>query len=170
MCYNKGNRGGEANELKIGIDRKTAKRFALFHLIPLACAALFPLYRHLVGLLPRNMTGCILHDWLFLYCPLCGGTRAVAALLRLNFAAAFHANAYVTLLAVVVLIHYVVAWVRLLRGGTVLFRFLAWEWIAAAVLLLVYGVLRNVVMVRFGYDPLGDLGAFWNGIRKTCSY
>ena len=65
-------------------------------------------------------------------------------------------------------LHYIVAWVRLLRGRTVLFRFLAWEWIAAAVLLLVYGVLRNVAMIRLGYDPLGDLGAFWNGIRKTC--
>ncbi len=156
--------------MKNRIDRKTAKRFALFHLIPLACAALFPLYRRLVGLLPQNMTGCILHDWLFLYCPLCGGTRAAEALLRLNFAAAFRANAYVTLLAVAALVHYIVAWVRLLRGGTVLFRFLAWEWIAAAVLLLVYGVLRNVVMIRFGRDPLGDLGAFWNGIRGTCSY
>lgn len=156
--------------MKNRIDRKTAKRFALFHLIPLTCAALFPLYRYLIGLLPERMTGCVLHDWLFLYCPLCGGTRAVEALLRLNFAAAFHANAYVALLAVVALAHYIVAWVRLLHGRTVLFRFLAWEWIAAAVLLLVYGVLRNVAMIRLGYDPLGDLGAFWNGIRKTCSY
>ena len=99
--------------MKKRIDRKTAKRFALFHLIPLTCAALFPLYRYLIGLLPKRMTGCVLHDWLFLYCPLCGGTRAVEALLRLNFAAAFHANAYVVLLAVVALAHYIVAWVRL---------------------------------------------------------
>lgn len=156
--------------MKNRIDRKAAKRFALFHLLALACAALFPLYRHLVGLLPQNMTGCILHDWLFLYCPLCGGTRAVTMLLRLNFAAAFRANAYVTLLAVAALVHYIVAWVRLLRGGTALFRFLAWEWIAAGVLLLVYGVLRNLLMVRFGCDPLGDLGSFWDEIRLTCSY
>lgn len=156
--------------MKIRTDRKTAKKFALFHLIPLLCIVLFPLYRYLVGLLPQNMTGCVLHDRLFLYCPLCGGTRAVAALLKMNFVAAFHANAYVTALAVVAAVHYIVAWVRLLRGGTVLFRFLAWEWITVGVLLLLWGVLRNLLMIRVGYDPLGDLGAFWNGIRLTCSY
>lgn len=156
--------------MKIRVDRNTAKKFAFFHLILAFCAALFPLYRHLVGLLPQNMTGCILHDRLFLYCPLCGGTRAVAALLKMNVVSAFHANAYVTVLAVVAVVHYIVAWVRFLRGRTVLFRFLAWEWIAAGVLLIVWGILRNLLMIRVGYDPLGDLGAFWNGIRQTCSY
>lgn len=152
------------------IDGRTAKRFARFHLIPAACAGLFPLYRCLVGLLPQNITGCILHDWFFLYCPLCGGTRAVSALLRMQIAEAFRANAFVTLLAAVVLVHYILAWVRLLRGKTVLFRFLAWEWIAAGVLFLLWGVVRNVLMIRLGLDPLGDLGAFWNGIRQTGLY
>ena len=51
-----------------GPNKRTALRFAGVHLVLAACAALFPLYRYLVGLLPRNMTGCILHDWFFLYC------------------------------------------------------------------------------------------------------
>lgn len=153
-----------------GPNKRTALRFAGVHLVLAACAALFPLYRYLVGLLPRNMTGCILHDWFFLYCPLCGGTRAVSALLRLRFAAAFHANAYVVLLAGVALAHYILAWVRLLRGEQKLFRFLAWEWIAVGVLLVVWGVVRNLLMVYVGYDPLGDLGVFWNGIRQTGLY
>lgn len=149
---------------------RTAKQFALFHLIPAACVGLFPLYRYVVGLLPRNMTGCILHDWAFLYCPFCGGTRAVSALLQFRIVDAFRANAYVTLLAVVALVHYILAWVRLLRGETVLFRFLAWEWIAAGVLLLLWGIVRNVLMLRLGFDPLGDLGALWNGLRQTGLY
>ena len=153
-----------------GPNKRTALRFAGVHLVLAACAALFPLYRYLVGLLPRNMTGCILHDWFFLYCPLCGGTRAVSALLRLRFAAALHANAYVVLLAGVALAHYILAWVRLLRGEQKLFRFLAWEWIAVGVLLVVWGVVRNLLMVYVGYDPLGDLGVFWNGIRQTGLY
>lgn len=153
-----------------GPNKRTALRFAGVHLVLAACAALFPLYRYLVGLLPRNMTGCILHDWFFLYCPLCGGTRAVSALLRLRFAAAFHANAYVVLLEGVALAHYILAWVRLLRGEQKLFRFLAWEWIAVGVLLVVWGVARNLLMVYVGYDPLGDLGVFWNGIRQTGLY
>ena len=66
--------------------------------------------------------------------------------------------------------HYILAWVRLLRGERKLFRFLAWEWIAVGVLLVVWGVARNLLMVYVGYDPLGDLGVFWNGIRQTGLY
>ena len=156
--------------MKIHPNRRAAVRFLLVHLLAAGAVGLFPLYRYAVGLLPRNMTGCILHDWCLLYCPLCGGTRAVSALFRFRFTEAFAANAYVTLLAAVVLVHYVVAWVRLLRGKERLFRFLPWEWIAAGVLLLLYGVGRNVLMIRFGIDPLGDLGYLWNGIAKTGLY
>lgn len=97
--------------MKIHPKRRAAVRFLLFHLLAAVAVGLFPLYRYAVGLLPRNMTGCILHDWCLLYCPLCGGTRAVSALFRFRFAEAFAANAYVTLLAAVVLVHVVVAWV-----------------------------------------------------------
>lgn len=151
-------------------NRRAVLRFACVHLGFAACAALFPLYRYLVGLLPRNMTGCILHDWLFLYCPLCGGTRAVSALLHFRISEAVCDNAYVVLLAAAALIHYILAWVRLLRGERRLFRFLAWEWIAAGVLLLAFGIGRNLLMICGGYDPLGDLGVFWNGIRQTGLY
>lgn len=156
--------------MKQKIDRRCVRKFVLFHVLLAACAALFPLYRYLVGLLPKDMTGCILHDWLFLYCPLCGGTRAVSYLLRFRFDRAFATNAYVALLAVVALIHYVLAWIRLLRGAHTLFRPRTWEWIAAGVLLLAFGVLRNVLMICAGVDPLGDLGGFWNGIAATCLY
>lgn len=152
------------------VDPAAARRLVLFHLALAVCAALFPLYRGLVALLPDRMTGCILHDRLFLYCPLCGGTRALAALLRLHFAEALRANAFVVLLAVLFLVHDVLAWVRLLRGHTVLFRFVAWEWIAVAVLFLVFGVLRDLLLIRFGLDPLGDLGAVWNGSARIGPY
>jgi hypothetical protein len=46
---------------------------------------------------------CPFHFFTHLLCPGCGGTRAVAELLHLHFAAAFHLNAVVTLLAPVVL-------------------------------------------------------------------
>lgn len=151
-------------------DPAAVRRLVLLHLALAACAALFPLYRNLVGLLPDRMTGCILHDRLLLYCPLCGGTRALAALLHLNFAEALRANAFVVLLAVLFFIHDVLAWVRLLRGKTVLFRFLAWEWIAVAVLFLIFGILRDLLLIRFGLDPLGDLGAVWNGNARIGPY
>lgn len=150
--------------------KRAIQRFILFHICVGACAALFPLFRFAVGLLPSNLTGCILHDWVFLYCPLCGGTRALADLLRFDLLQAVRDNAFVALVALVAVVHYVVAWVRLLRGQATLFRFLAWEWIAFGALLIAFGILRNVLMIRFGIDALGDLGAFWNGIRLTCLY
>lgn len=147
------------------IDRRAARRFAWLHVALAACVGLFFLYRGLVHLLPQRWTGCILHDWFFLYCPLCGGTRAVEAILQLRLDLAFRANAYVTVLTLIALGHYLAAWVRLLRGKARLFRFYPWEWIAMGVLLLVFGVLRNALMIRCGVDPLGDLVAFWNGMK-----
>ena len=148
-------------------DRSAAKKFALFHLIAAAGIALFPLYRYVVGFLPDRMTGCILHDWFRIYCPLCGGTRAISALLRFNIPSALRANAFVTLLCFVCLFRYICAWVALLRGKTVLYRFHTWAWIAGAVLLLLFGILRNVLLIRYGIDPLGDLAPFWNGVLGT---
>ncbi len=148
-------------KMKIRSDLVTVRKFVLFHCIVICGVALFPLYRYLVSLLPENMTGCVLHDWLFLYCPLCGATRAVDAILHFRFLTAFHANAFITGLFFVCLMHYVFAWVRFVKGGQPLFRIYTWEWIAVGVLFLFYAVLRNLLLIKFDYDPLGDLAFFW---------
>ena len=138
--------------------------FLISHLLLPLSLPLIALYRYLVTLLPQHMTGCPLHDYLFLYCPVCGGTRAVEAMLRLDFLGAFYANAYVTLSVPVVFSLDVIAWVRYFRKKTPLLRIPAWGWIAFAASLVGYGILRNYLMIAHGIDPTGDLGAFWTAV------
>jgi hypothetical protein len=132
-------------------------------LLPLAFP-LMALYRYLIALLPPHLTGCPLHDYLFLYCPVCGGTRAAEAILRLDFLGALRANAFVALAVPTVLVLDIVAWVRYARGKTPLLRVPTWAWIAFAASLVGYGILRNYLMLAHGIDPTGDLGAFWRAV------
>ena len=143
------------------INPKTARRYLLAHGILLLLLLLFPLYRTVTDRLSAITSSCMLHDFLFLYCPFCGGTRAAAALLRLDLAAALAANPLVTLLALAAIVLDLVALIRLLRGHTELIRLPAWLWIPLLVLFLAWGVLRNYLLIAHGYDPLGDLIGFW---------
>ncbi len=125
--------------------------------------ALFPVYRWILSLVNEDKLGCFLHDRLFIYCPLCGGTRAVESLLRLDFVGAFRANAVVVILILLLIALEIVALVRLLRGHERLLPLPRWSWIVLLVLLLGFAVLRNWLMIARGIDPTGDLGQVWNG-------
>lgn len=148
------------------IQKKSGKIYLLVHIALLAAILAFPLYRAVAQRISTVFTGCLIHDRFFLYCPLCGGTRAVSSLLRLEIAEAFSYNAFVVLLVIVAIGLDVWAFVRLLRGHTNLLPLPGWIWIVFAVLLILYGVLRNYLMIARGVDPVGDLGVFWNGFRQ----
>ncbi len=146
------------------IQRRTAKWYLLVHVAFLAAVFLFPVYRTLAEKISGIFTGCIVHDRLFLYCPLCGGTRAVAALLRLDLASAWNYNAFVTLAAIAAVILDLVALIRLLRGKKRLLPLPACFWIILVVVMVLYAVLRNYLMIAHGYDPAGDLLFFWRAV------
>ena len=66
---------------------KTKLRHPLFltlHGVVLLAALFMPLYIKVANWLGGVFGGCILHRF-FIYCPLCGGTRAIAALTRFRF-------------------------------------------------------------------------------------
>lgn len=152
------------------MDRRALKGFLWLHAGVAVALALFPLYRWATGLLSKYVPGCALHDFLHLYCPMCGGTRALSAMLRFDLLAALQHNAFAVLLAGTVLVFYVIAWIRLLRGERRLWRVPQWFWIVGVAVMVVYAVLRNVLMIAWGIDPLGDLLPFWNGIKAVCTY
>ena len=127
----------------------------------LLCILLFPLYRYLTDLLPPLLTGCVLHNRLFLYCPVCGGTRAVEALLRLDLLGALRMNAFVTLGILTAVAIDAWAWVRFFQKKRPWFCISPWFWVVMAVSFVGYTVLRNLLMVVWGVDPTGDLGRFW---------
>lgn len=144
--------------------RARRRAFLWCHAALASLVPFFFLYRFLIGLLPTGMSGCILHDYLFLYCPLCGGTRAIEALLRLDPLAALSYNAYVVLLLALLLILDGFAWGRFVRGRDPFPRIPAWGWVALAVSLVTFWLLRNLLMILCGFDPTGDLGRLWQAL------
>ena len=144
------------------VQKKRWTWYIVLHALLLLGALLFPLYRTLAQGLTRYVPGCVLHDFCFLYCPLCGGTRAVGALLRLDLLGALQYNAFVTIALLAVLVMDVVALVRLIQKKQRLLPLPSWSWIPFVTLLLVYAVLRNYLMIAHGYDPTGDLGFIWH--------
>lgn len=145
---------------------KAAKRpiylYIGIHLaIPLIAllAKIFSLYAQKTPTTP--FSGCWVHDFLFLYCPLCGGTRATGALARFDIAEAFRYNAAVVIFAFLFLIVDIVLLVRLLRKKEKWWSIPLWCWLAVVGLFAGYTVLRNVLMIFWGIDPVGDLAVFW---------
>lgn len=143
------------------MDPRAKRFFILLHAGILAAILLFPVYLFLTDLLPDRIPECFLHDFLFLYCPFCGGTRALGALLKLQVVDAFLYNPLVVLMAVFAIAVDLRAFVRLRRGEREIYPIPNWAWILSLVILIFYGVLRNFLMIRYGYDPLGDLARFW---------
>ncbi|MBQ8173898.1 MAG: DUF2752 domain-containing protein [Clostridia bacterium] len=92
-----------------------------------------------------------------LYCPGCGFTRAVRALLSFDILASLAAHPF-ALLGIGVIGYYEVALFRAARGRG---RVRAWPAVSFAVGLLCFFVLRNLLLILFGIDFLGDFGQEW---------
>lgn len=144
------------------MDRRSRNLFLAVHGTVLALILLFPLYGRVMEDIPRIFRGCILHDFLFVYCPMCGGTRALQALLRLELWQALRSNAMIVLFVLGAIAWDIRAAVRLWKGKTEIYRIPAWIWIVVGTVFLLFGIVRNVLMIVWGIDPLGDLGVIWN--------
>ena len=143
------------------IDRKAGMRYFLVHVGLLLILLLFPLYQLFMQKTSAFLTGCILHDGLHLYCALCGGTRALDALLHFDPVAALQYNPFVVISLLGAVIMDVWGLTRLLRGKKRIFPIKEWIWIVFCAVMILYMLLRNYLMIAHGYDPCGDLGVFW---------
>lgn len=132
--------------------------FSLIHLVLAALFAGMLILRHLSQILDETMgfaiPTCLLHDALRLYCPFCGGTRAVSTLLTGNIVGALRANAAVVVTLPFLLHLDIRALVRIVRNKPVtpLSRPAI---IALITVFAAFFVLRNVLLL-FGIDPTGD--------------
>lgn len=93
-----------------------------------------------------------------LYCPGCGGSRAVYALLRLDLPASLAANPIV-LLGGLTILYYGIALFLSSRGRA---RVRTFPLLVLAALIVLHFILRNILLVAFGIDPLGDLIGYWS--------
>lgn len=116
--------------------------------------------------LPFLLGDCPVRRILHLYCPGCGGTRAVKTLLRGDLLTSVQSNPVVIWGVVLCIWQYI----RMVRGylhrDRACLRIPAWSWISLIVVILGFFVVRNLLLVFAGYDYLGDNAAFWAFIRS----
>ena len=105
---------------------------------------------------------CLSHDILHLYCPFCGCTRAGLALLKLDFISSFKANPLVLVFIFGFVLFNLISYVRIKRGKDILRINRAGLY--AGIILTGFALIRNILMMFFDFDTLGELVSFWSFI------
>ena len=101
---------------------------------------------------------CGFHDFLRLYCPGCGGTRAINELLSLHIKSSFLANPIVIYIAAVGMYYYISAFYTFIikKDGKIHYKLSTHLlWIALGIVVGFF-VLRNVLLLFWNIDYLGD--------------
>jgi len=99
---------------------------------------------------------CLFKIFFHGYCPFCGGTRALSALLKLDFASLLTCNAFVGLLAIAGGIYDLLCLYRLLRHDERPFALPRYTGRIILILGLIFFLGRNLLLWVWGIDPIGD--------------
>lgn len=111
---------------------------------------------------PALFPPCTLKTHLHLYCPGCGGTRAVAYLLHFHIIESLLCNPLVIFMAACMVYYYFKTLFFLIKqqGDAQFDIHLGFLW-AFLVILIVFCLVRNVLLVNFGIDYLGEVAKYW---------
>ncbi len=108
-----------------------------------------------VGIIPE--IPCVLHDLLHIYCPGCGGTRALFALLQGKVLESLWCNPAI-LLGVLLVLHYEIGVAVTLfkkNGKRYYCKSLVLP-IMYLIVVLLFAIVRNYVLIEYGFDMLQD--------------
>lgn len=137
--------------------KKLIRQFFLMNACVVAVAAAFLL----IAFLNLPIFDCVSYRFFHLYCPLCGGTRAIFALLELDVLGALRYNSFIFYLAFAAIAYDVKVCVGVFRGREDAFTMPKWLIWLTAVLFALFFVGRNLMMIAWGIDPIGDLVGYW---------
>ena len=104
-----------------------------------------------------ELFGCVFKETFHLYCPGCGGSRSLAALMRFDFVSSFILYPPIIISSVAVIEYDVRLALSLIFKSerfTSRYRFLTFLIIPISILLTF--IVRNLLLVYFGIDTVGD--------------
>ena len=111
-----------------------------------------------------QMTQWVSHKCLFpilfeMYCPGCGGTRALHALMKGNILESLYYHPFVVYVAGIIFYYFFMGiytfWWK--RDGKIYYRYSNWILYMAVVIILVYAIVRNVLLICCDVDWIGDI-------------
>ena len=141
--------------------KKTLLVFIFANLILLTVSAL---YAHIIAEAGgKDIVGCAMKRLFFIYCPGCGGSRSLLHLFRLDFISAFKLYPPMAVLLFFLIDIEVRALLSIVKDKP---RYLASFKLSSLLIipavLLLHFFIRNLLLVEFGIDPIGDLQFFYN--------
>ena len=140
--------------------------FLIVQLVALGLVVGAFVLRHMIDHAPGNESGqissCIMHNLLHIYCPLCGGTRAMIALVQGHVWQSLCYNPLSAYLSAGFLYFDIVAAVRIQKDHPTPLSIPTWYWIVGIVMAVLVFLVRNVALIGFGLDNLGDLVGYWS--------
>lgn len=137
--------------------KKLVRQFFLMNIGLVATGAAFLL----ITFLKLPIFNCVSYKFFHLYCPLCGGTRAIFALLELDFICALRYNSFIFYLAFAVIAYDVKVGIWAFKGRNDAFVLPKWLIWLTAVLFVLFLIGRNLLMIVWRIDPIGDLLGYW---------
>lgn len=107
---------------------------------------------------PAFFPPCGLKSFFHLYCPGCGGTRALEHLLHLRLMQSLLCNPLVLFMALSLIYYWFKTLIELIRqhGDAFFSIHLGFLW-AFLIILVVFFFIRNFLLLKFGIDYLGEL-------------
>lgn len=102
-------------------------------------------------------TGCIIRRLFRIYCPGCGGTRAVRALIRLDFGQSLYYNPIVILLFLyflILIVNQIIEVIHPEKPKNCRVKVIAGKTLLAFI--ICFAILRNYLLIFQGIDMLGD--------------
>lgn len=141
--------------------RKGIRNFVLLNLGLLCIFAAFLLYALMLKRITVPYIYCLTYSFFHLYCPFCGGTRAIFDILSLDILSAIKHNVFLIYLIIAFVFYDIRALSMILKGRKNAFSVPKWLWMLTVILFAVFFVVRNLLMIAFGIDTVGGLAGFW---------
>ncbi len=109
-----------------------------------------------------SVSPCMFAVVTHLYCPGCGGTRAIKSLLDFHFIESFLYNPLVLVSGLVCAYFYIGAIItRIRRNDKVYAPFNEWLLWFILIVLGANVIIRNILLAFWGIDYIGDLAKYW---------
>lgn len=133
-------------------------------LLILFIAFLFFYHKTNVNFYNSSGTSCGLKQYFHLYCPGCGGTRALDAFLHGHLIHSFMLQPVIMYLFAYFLSYYIPALFLLtgLRKKKINYNFYLYELFGLLALIILFFIGRNLLLVYAGYDYIGECIRFWH--------
>jgi hypothetical protein len=136
--------------------RKSLRKLLIFDAITLFIGIAFIICQKLSHTRP-----CITKTLLKIYCPACGGTRAISSLLRFDIIDSIRHNPIVLYIAACIVLVNVLGVIAIAKKKSNIFC--AWRPLVygGIVILAVFFVIKNVLMIFFKIDLSNELINYW---------